>query len=322
MSSATLQLVAVDSEAEPVPLKEGSALVVGRAEDSTLVLDDPHISRHHARIERRDGEWTFVDTSGGTGSWIDGVHIAPEEDAVIGEGTSIRIGPRHFLVQSTEPDTDTHVVPEAVAVAASARPAISRDPADPYATRPSIFLRLRADGTIDRQFGWEEFHSRYGPVVAGFARNAGLKGSEVDDVVQDVMFGFFRASNSFEYDPNRGRFRGYLKRITLNAIRDRWRRRRKESALSTDFDPPQEDPSDRHWEREWADHLLRRAMEEVRAQVQPRTMQAFELYGIRGMAAEAVEKETGMSYAAIRHAKMRVLNELQRVVKRLRAEEG
>ncbi|MBL9141348.1 MAG: sigma-70 family RNA polymerase sigma factor [Phycisphaerae bacterium] len=326
MSSATLQLVSVDTEADPVPLEAGSPVVVGRAQDSTLVLDDPHVSRHHARIEHRDGEWTFVDTSGGTGSWIDGVHIAPEEDTVIGEGTSIRIGPRHFLVRSTVPEVDTHEVPEVdrapSRAATSGASAPVRDPNDPYATRPSIFLRLRADRTLDRQVGWQEFHARYGPVVAGFARNAGLSGNEVDDVVQDVMFGFFRASNHFEYDPNRGRFRGYLKRITLNAIRDRWRKRRKESALSTEFDPAQADPMDRHWEREWAENLLRRALEEVRTQVQPRTMEAFELYGVRGLPASVVEKETGMTYAAIRHAKMRVLHELQRVVKRLRSEEG
>ncbi len=45
-------------------------------------------------------------------------------------------------------------------------------------------------------------------------------------------------------------------------------------------------------------------------------------YGVKGMPPEQVEKETGMTYAAIRHAKMRVLQDLQGVVKRLRAEEG
>lgn len=323
MSAATLQLVPIDSAAAPVPLKADRPFIVGRADDSTLVLDDPHVSRHHARIELRGDEWTFQDTSSGTGSWIDGVHIAPEEDAVIGEGTTIRIGPRQFLVQSTAEELDTHDVPAPVEMPAAPRgPKPDGTPDDPYATRPSIFLRLRADGTLDRQFGWQEFHAKYGPVVAGFARNAGLKGGEIDDVVQDVMFGFFRASNAFVYDPSRGRFRGYLKRVTLNAIRDRWRRRKKETSLPAEFEPPQADPMDRHWEREWAENLLRRAMEEVSAHVQPRTMQAFELYGIRGMPADVVEKETGMTYAAIRHAKMRVLQELQRVVKRLRAEEG
>ena len=67
---------------------------------------------------------------------------------------------------------------------------------------------------------------------------------------------------------------------------------------------------------------LRRALEEIRQKVQPRTMQAFELYGIKGMPVEAVERETGMSAAAIRHAKMRILHDLQECVRRYRQQEG
>jgi hypothetical protein len=68
--------------------------------------------------------------------------------------------------------------------------------------------------------------------------------------------------------------------------------------------------------------MLRRALEEIRQKVQPRTMQAFELYGIKGMPVEAVERETGMSAAAIRHAKMRILHDLQECVRRYRQQEG
>ncbi|MFO0782706.1 MAG: sigma-70 family RNA polymerase sigma factor [Phycisphaerales bacterium] len=336
-----LQLIPVDSDAPPIALKRGEPNVVGRGSGACVPVDDPAVSRTHARIEVRDGRWRYVDTSGGSGSWVDGVHIAPDEDAEIGDGTHIRVGPRVFVARTTEPHTEDHRVPETHSADAADAPAAARAPAagsapasasapasdsaraaDPYATRPSIFLRLRADGTLDKQLGWQEFHERYAPVIAGFARNAGLKPGEIDDVVQDVMFGFFRASNAFEYDPQRGRFRGYLKRVTLNAIRDRWRRRRKEVTMPEEFDPAMEDPMDRQWERDWSENLLRRAMDEVRTRVQPRTMEAFELYGVKGLPAETVEKETGMTYAAIRHAKMRVLHDLQEVVRRLRAEEG
>ena len=157
----------------------------------------------------------------------------------------------------------------------------------------------------------------------GLARTVSRRGEDFClDVVQDVMLGFFRRHEAFEYDPARGRFRGYLKRVTINAIRDRWRRRKNVQALSPEYDPPQEDPLDSQWEREWAESLLRRAMEEVREKVQPRTLQAFELYGVKGLPVEVVEKETGMSASAIRHAKMRILADLQACVKRYRDQEG
>ena len=63
-------------------------------------------------------------------------------------------------------------------------------------------------------------------------------------------------------------------------------------------------------------------MAEVREDVEEKTWRAFELYGIRGTPAAAVADETGMSEAAIRHAKMRLTKQLRAVVDRLRAEEG
>ena len=109
-----------------------------------------------------------------------------------------------------------------------------------YTTRASIFLRLQADGSLDRELGWQEFTEKYARVIAGFARNAGLRAQDADDVLQDVLLGFFRVSDQFDYDPERGRFRGYLKRVTLNAIRARHRRKRPSTFIKDDYDPPAE----------------------------------------------------------------------------------
>ncbi|MFO0961392.1 MAG: sigma-70 family RNA polymerase sigma factor [Phycisphaerales bacterium] len=321
-NSATLSLLPLDEETDPVELQGTGPFTIGRDPGSTLVLPDASVSRLHAAIMRGPEGFEIEDRSSTGGTWVDGVHLEKGDRAGLVDGTLVRVGPACFVVRDAAEvaaqSRETHVVPEAPA----AKAAPARDGDDPYATRASIFLKLRADGTVERQLGWQEFHQRYAPVIAGFARNAGLSGGEIDDVVQDVMLGFFRRHEAFEYDPARGRFRGYLKRVTINAIRDRWRRRKNVQALSPEYDPPQEDPLDSQWEREWAESLLRRAMEEVREKVQPRTLQAFELYGVKGLPVEVVEKETGMSASAIRHAKMRILADLQACVKRYRDQEG
>jgi len=318
--TAALALLPLTDDLAPVELSGDGPFEIGRDPASAVVVSNPAVSRHHARIVRGQEGFEIEDRSGSAGIWVDGIHLGEGDRAQLVDGTMVKVGPAAFLVRDA--NEAAAAAAEAHAVPTSTTEPKPKTTSDPYATRESIFLRLRADGTLDRQLGWNDFHARYAPVIAGFARNAGLSEAEVDDVVQDVILGFFRKHDSFEYDPSKGRFRGYLKCITVNAVRDRWRRRKKVVELSPDHDPASEDPMDARWEREWAETMLRRALEEVRQKVQPRTMQAFELYGIKGMPIEAVEKETGMSAAAIRHAKMRILHDLQDLVRRYRQQEG
>ncbi|MBX3355864.1 MAG: sigma-70 family RNA polymerase sigma factor [Phycisphaeraceae bacterium] len=346
MPSATsilpITLAVADGPTLPtVTLERDGDFEIGRGSGCDLQLDDERVSRRHAVLAVHGGRVTLRDENSTRGVWLNGVRLDAGEDMEVHDRDLIGIAPWSLLVRFSSDEDDTaHIIPEpkplpadpvapasTIGAASSTEHAVSPKGAatrdDPYRTHPSIFLRLRADGTLERQLGWEEFNRVYGPVIAGFARNAGLKPQEVDDVMQDVLLGFFRVANNFIYDPSKGRFRGYLKRVTLNAIRSRRRRRRPQQNLPEEIDPAAE-TSDLEvaWEREWTEHLLRRALDEVRGTVQPKTMKAFELYGVQGMPAEEVAKETGMSEPAIRHAKMRVLDQLRATIRRLRDEEG
>lgn len=64
-------------------------------------------------------------------------------------------------------------------------------------TNPSIFLRLNRTDTSVRELAWNEFHIRYAGVIAASARQLGTLAGEVDDVVQDVLIGFYAASPTF-----------------------------------------------------------------------------------------------------------------------------
>jgi len=328
----------------PFVIEADGEFEIGRGANCAIMLDDERVSRQHAKLRLGSDRLTLRDEDSSSGVWLNGVRIEPGEDVEVHDRDLIGIAPWSLLVRyAGGDDDDAHVVPEPKPLDASqsrtaatddeagtdARPRTSRPVGatgaadDPYRTHPSIFLKLRADGTLDRQLGWEEFNRIYRPVIAGFARNAGLKPQEIEDIMQDVLLGFFRVVDHFVYDPRKGRFRGYLKRVTLNAIRSRRRRRRPQQNVPEELDPPADRSDlDIAWDREWTEHLLRRALDEVRATVQPKTMKAFELYGIRGMPAEEVARETGMTEVAIRHAKMRVLDQLRECIKRLRDEEG
>jgi len=47
-----------------------------------------------------------------------------------------------------------------------------------------FFLRLRAGDAVPREIAWDEFNTRYAPIIAGFARRLAARTQDVDDVVQ------------------------------------------------------------------------------------------------------------------------------------------
>ena len=192
-----------------------------------------------------------------------------------------------------------------------------------YETDVAVLLQLKSDETVNRELGWRMFVDRYGPIICGFARNAGLPPSESDDIMQTVLFNFFRASDRFEYDPSKGRFRGYLKRITLNAIRERYRKKRIHNLDTQGMQGAEDDNEELEaiFDREWVEHVLSQALAEARPKFEPKTWEAFELYGRRGLSAEKVAERLEMTQETVRHAKSRVMRTVREIIIRMRDEE-
>src|SRR4029079_2089726 len=122
-------------------------------------------------------------------------------------------------------------------------------------TNPSIFLRLNASDSEPREMAWEEFNARYVPIIASFARRLGSKSQDVDDVVQDVLLGFFLKSPTFVYDPAKGRFRRYLKICTYHALQKRFGTRAKVLGKSLDEVDPDSVAIEQIWNDAWEQQL-------------------------------------------------------------------
>ena len=50
----------------------GSKVIIGREPTKTLMLADPHLSRHHARIDLIDGDWILDDMGSTLGTTLNG----------------------------------------------------------------------------------------------------------------------------------------------------------------------------------------------------------------------------------------------------------
>jgi len=72
-----------------IPLGQ-SDITIGRAGDSTIVLDDDYASSNHARISFVDGAWVAQDLGSTNGTWIDRARITTP--VTLRPGQQIKVG--------------------------------------------------------------------------------------------------------------------------------------------------------------------------------------------------------------------------------------
>lgn len=174
---------------------------------------------------------------------------------------------------------------------------------------------------------WDEFQRIYAPMISGFARKMGANVQDREDVVRDVIAGFFAASPQFHYDPAKGRFRGFLKACTFRALRSRLGQNAKFSGVPLDRIEPEAAEIDQAWNDVWEHEHLRRAMRELRDEcandpARARTFRAFELFGLMERPADAVADELKMSVDSVHQAKHRMTTALRSKLSTLEETEG
>lgn len=299
------------------PSIEGE-IVIGRDGSAAVRLDHESVSRRHAALSWRDGQWHVRDLGSRHGTFVNERRVPTDGPMALAIGDTLVIGPWRWGVEAAHDGAEGPGRRDDRILFQRA----PRGGAETFATRPTIFLRLQSSDAGAREISWREFFERYAPVIRGFARNAGHSRAESEDVVQEVLLGFFQVSPRFTYDPERGRFRGYLKRCTLNALRRR-RRTAGAAAISIDdLDPAEDAATEAPWERAWAEQALERAIREAAARVDQKTFEAFDLYARRGVPADAVAQRLGIAVNSVHQAKSRVTKLVREALEAIRELEG
>jgi RNA polymerase sigma-70 factor (ECF subfamily) len=190
-------------------------------------------------------------------------------------------------------------------------------------TRASMIQRVQTQHAARRELAWEEFREFYEPVITRFAKKMGARRSDCDDIVQDVLLGFFSASAKFKYDPARGRFRGYLKTCVRNVLIKRLGQNARYSGVplaSVDED----DAAVEHvWSDVWENELLRRAIDALREQQNDsKTFQAFKKYVLEDRPANEVAQELDLSLNSVHQAKTRMSQALKAHLRQIREQRG
>lgn len=189
-------------------------------------------------------------------------------------------------------------------------------------TNPSIFMRLKETDPAPREFAWDQFSARYAPIIQSFARRLGAKPQDIDDVVQDVLLGFFLKSPTFVYDPSKGRFRGYLKVCTYRALQKRLGHEARLHGKPLEDVDPEAMSVEQVWNDVWEQAQLRRALDEIRDHMgQTKTFMAFELYVVFDQPAQQVADKLEMHLNSVYRAKEQITRMLQEKVAAMKDED-
>ena len=174
-------------------------------------------------------------------------------------------------------------------------------------TRPSLRVRDHRDDQA-----WAEFDSIYRPLLHRFVSRCGLGQADAEDVVQHCMASIGSHIRSFDYDPRKGRFKGWLRTLVNNRVRNHWRNRREQIGETKDFriaqerEPEPEEVFDRIWMQEHLKHCL----QQLRAEMQPATVAAYERYVLQEREAEEVCKEFDLTREQLYRIKWRLTQKL------------
>ena len=79
----------------PALALDARRLTVGRAAENDLVLADPEVSRHHARLEADGDGWRVVDLDSTNGTWVNGARVV---EARIDDGDTLAFAGVRYLI--------------------------------------------------------------------------------------------------------------------------------------------------------------------------------------------------------------------------------
>ncbi len=195
-----------------------------------------------------------------------------------------------------------------------------------FETHTSATLLLRLQDVEDHE-AWAAFVKRYAPVVFAWCRRFRLQDSDAADVTQDVLIKLMRSMREFRYEPGKGRFRGWLKTVTGNTVRDMarsWEQRirgggddNSHQLLNSLKAPDAVDSLAADLEAQYQRELLDRAALSVRPRVKPHTWQAWELTSLKQVPAATACVQLGVAIGDVYVARSRVNKMMAAEVQRL-----
>ena len=189
-------------------------------------------------------------------------------------------------------------------------------------TNESLLIRVR---DAQDHGAWRMFIDLYMPLVHRYCLRLGLQQADAHDATQEVFVLVSRAIRRFEYDPAKGRFRGWLGKLAWQTIRRQQKRdNRPDRAIGEAGDESAfehlEGEVDPAWIEEFNARICQTALERIRPDFDVDCWRAFEMTWMENRSAEEAAQALGRPRSWIYLNKFRVLKRLKEEVQFLAAD--
>ncbi|MCA9010440.1 MAG: sigma-70 family RNA polymerase sigma factor [Planctomycetaceae bacterium] len=182
-------------------------------------------------------------------------------------------------------------------------------------TSVSLLERIRSCGDPD---DWQQLTELYTPLIRIWIRRYSSSQQEVEDVTQDVLAVVVRRLPDFARS-RPGSFRTWLRTITVNCLRDSWKKKRLRPVVAggSSFQQVLEQLSDPHselsrlWNDEHDQHVLQSLLTRIRPTIPDQMWQSFFRVAMAGEAVDDVAEDLGVTVNSIYIARSRVMARLR-----------
>lgn len=174
-------------------------------------------------------------------------------------------------------------------------------------TRSSLLVRIR--DPLDH-VSWNSFVEIYVPLIYHYLRQRGLQDADASDVTQDVLTDVSRSIRSFDYQPEKGKFRNWLGMLAQRRCYKFWEKNRPTNCAPEAL-AAVELETDQVWCDTFQSHLLQLALAACKPRFEERTWQIFERTWLQSQKASQVSEELQIPLEIIYNARSRVLKQLE-----------
>jgi RNA polymerase sigma-70 factor (ECF subfamily) len=205
------------------------------------------------------------------------------------------------------------------------------NPHEEIPTRRSLLTRLK---NWNDHGGWQRFFDTYWRLIYSAAIKSGLSDTEAQDVVQETVLSVSKSMRRAPYQADRGSFKNWLLRVTRWQVNRQLRKKYQDARLpkhqprtttstrtgtAERVAAPTNVSFEQLWDEEWEQNLLDRALQHVRAVVDARQYQLFDLYVLKEWPVARVSQALQVNPARVYLAKHRVGRLIKKEISRLRA---
>ena len=173
---------------------------------------------------------------------------------------------------------------------------------------------------------WDEFFAIYDAMIRRFAGAAGFRGHELDECVQEVWIAILEHLETFEIDPERGRFRTWLYQVVRSKATDLLRRKNRQANVSLStrgelVDATSQAPTDQ-LDRLWEQQLFQVLLDDLRQRVTAESFAIFEAHLVREESYDTIADRHGVTPGSARTRYHRTLRTFRTLCERYTARTG